>query len=486
MIMSHRFAAIVRTILAYGLVFRMATTAQKCPMEMWVFDTIIRCNNNTLPNALGTIYADGDCHSTELKDAETADYMDLFPGNYRAVCTSEGKIRFLDSGCVSETCTSRNSSHSDASTCDRNADTTSSLYSRLGVPEYIVQDTTKASVGGYYTCLRLQDWEEGATVTFVLFGDCSQSDCRRDGWTEGAESPAGETSNSPAPTRAPAAASTPAQPLTTALPTITPIDDPTGAPAEGPSTATTTESPIGSLSTHAEPPPSETVTPRPASRPNANQKAITGNTTLTLRLTPMTTELNEATSLPYWESRTREHITESATRTGIAILELTLSDVAQSLISVRRQARRELQQSSLLLDFGVSMRYLSSSTDVPSVAEIVNGAFDAEPDRLKYLRRFGNAEPFNLVESVSVSVDGVPPVGIGAVKSAESGNKNGALTGIGVGAAVLVMAIAGLLYHKRSLFDANRGQLRRNTRSEEATLGSTTVASSYVQRNRQA
>jgi hypothetical protein len=480
-------------------------------MEIWVFDTITRCNDTQPPNALGTMYADGACHSVVVKDSESADDIDLFPGNYRAVCTSEGKIRFLDSGCASETCTST-SLNSDVSTCDRNTGTTSSLYSRLNVPEYIVQDKSEASVGGYYTCLRLQG-ADSTTVTFVVFGDCSQSDCQE---SEGTDSPAGGTESSPAPTRAPAVVSTteptnegstleptgtsvstespvraptpnevpttlapvtaapitappntePAQPTTTtASPTITPIDDPTDAPVEEPS-ATTTESPIESTpspveggdtprpSTDAAPTPAETVTPKPASRPSASsptsEKAMTGSTTLTLRLSPMTTKLDEATSLLFWETRTKEQITESANATGITVLELTFSNVAQSLNGARRQTRRLLQQSSLLLDFGVSMKYLSSKSDV-SVAEIVNGAFDSETDRLKYLRRFGNTEPFNLVESVAVLVDGATPADIGdgsAVKSPESSN-NGTLTGIGVGAAVLVMVVVGLLYHKR-------------------------------------
>jgi hypothetical protein len=79
-------------------------TAQNCPIEIWVFDKIIRCNNDMqLPNALGIIYADRDCHTVKAKNSGMAGDVDLLPGNYCATCTDDGSVLFLDSGCADHT-----------------------------------------------------------------------------------------------------------------------------------------------------------------------------------------------------------------------------------------------------------------------------------------------------------------------------------------------------------------------------------------------
>ena len=39
--------------------------AENCAMSLWVFDTLDRCNTINPPNAVGTVYADGQCRTVE-------------------------------------------------------------------------------------------------------------------------------------------------------------------------------------------------------------------------------------------------------------------------------------------------------------------------------------------------------------------------------------------------------------------------------------
>jgi hypothetical protein len=481
MTMSRRVNAIVRTS---GMVARIAM-AQKCPIDMWVFATITTCNSTQPPNALGTIYADGDCHSIDVKDSEPTDDIDLFPGNYRAVCTSEGRIRFLDSGCANETCTST-SLYSDVSTCDRNNSLTASLYARLDPPEYPLLDKELASTVGYYTCSRLQGWEE-ITVSFVLFGDCSREDCQVD-----------RTFNVSAPTSSAALTSTP----TAGIPTHTTFEPTTGgsripvdpnarqrttspkAPVSTPTTkkanTTPTIAPTARLPSDTDvvpslPLPASTPVAIPTSTLQVNKRATSN---AVMRLSPMSREF-DARSLSLWETITKQHITDSADGAGlgITILEFTFADIKQSVGNSTIVTRRQLQQGTLLLEFGITMRYsLMKNRRAPSLADIVIDAFDSELERFKYLRRFGSTQPFNLVDTVSVSMDGISATTEGKPSSVVSRKLDWA--GIVIGVFVPVSVAMGL-------FVAYRSRKRRNTRTEEATLCSTTESSSYLQRQHQ-
>ena len=105
-------------------------------MSLWVFDTLDRCNTINPPNAVGTIYADGQCRTIETSATDT-DY-DLFPGNYKAYCTADGLIRFHESGCIEDTCSS--TSFADDAVCTRDSSKIAALYSRLDPPEYVVRN----------------------------------------------------------------------------------------------------------------------------------------------------------------------------------------------------------------------------------------------------------------------------------------------------------------------------------------------------------
>jgi len=144
-------------------------------MSLWVFDTLDRCNTITPANAVGTIYANGECQTIETSTAIDSPEYALFPGNYRAFCTTEGLIRFHESGCIEPTCSVTTGFEDNGTVCSRDASKISALYSHLAPPEYIVQDVGDTSPEGLYTCLRLMD--SGINVTFVVFGDCSDPGC---------------------------------------------------------------------------------------------------------------------------------------------------------------------------------------------------------------------------------------------------------------------------------------------------------------------
>jgi hypothetical protein len=173
-----------RLILFFFLLPLLVTYSQNCPLQIWVYDALEKCENVNPPNAVGTLYADGTCRTMETTTAAaaaivgTTDYG-LLPGTYKATCTKEGKIRFSDSGCLTETCAvpaGGSGSNSDGIICQRDFQFAGALFSRFDPPEYIVQDEENANANGFFTCSKLAGSDDNpVTVTFAIFGNCSST-----------------------------------------------------------------------------------------------------------------------------------------------------------------------------------------------------------------------------------------------------------------------------------------------------------------------
>jgi hypothetical protein len=101
--MRFVFTAILQLLL---LSARLQVVARaNCQMSIWVFDSYDNCYAQQAPNTDGVIYADGQCHTVQTDSSTGSSNYALLPGTYRAECTSGGKIRFLDSGCLDSQCT---------------------------------------------------------------------------------------------------------------------------------------------------------------------------------------------------------------------------------------------------------------------------------------------------------------------------------------------------------------------------------------------
>jgi hypothetical protein len=144
-------------------------SGQNCPLTLWVFPNIANCNSFDDPTSIGTIYADGECH--------TLDDDMLFPGNYAAECTSDGSINFIHSGCLSDTCAVSGS----GDICDADSSATASLYGSYQVNRP-VQDPGSIS-SQTYSCFFIKGGISNELyVSFLVYGDCSKSaGCQIDG-----------------------------------------------------------------------------------------------------------------------------------------------------------------------------------------------------------------------------------------------------------------------------------------------------------------
>ena len=381
------------------------TGAQNCEMSMWVFDTLDRCNRTDPPNAVGTIYADGQCRTVETDASPESSEYALFPGNYRAECTSDGKLSLTESGCIDSTC-SATSLDTDA-VCDRDNSLIAALYSRLQPPIFALQSPELATPAALYTCLRLLG--SGINVTFVVFGDCSNPGCA----VVGEPLPPVSPPPPPPPTPAPVApVPAPTVPPTTEAPVESPVTDPptdeptfnpTPAPAETPTTKEPTAEPTGAPTsaplaegsptrTPVEPTTSEPTALAPTSPDNGNviSDKIVG---VGLRYTSMESTLppgaNDTTGLSLWEFATTKQIRDQSEASGITVVNITLSNVSQKLLpSNSTPSNRVLQQDdeqSLEIFFDLEMTYSRADPPPPTLDTIFSNAFDTEADRNNYL-----------------------------------------------------------------------------------------------------
>jgi len=205
-----------------------------CSMTIYAYRLEGQCNTPP-PDAVGTIYADGQCRTVVTNTTGN-----LLPGNYRAECTAGGKIRFVESDCVYDTC-SLPAIDDGTGLCERKFNTISSLYR---TSEYDVEEKNATS----FTCTKLNNTAfDGVDVTFVVFGDCSDPGCLVNGVVNPlppTESPTISPSAlpSPSPTKKPSPTSSPSDnpsPRPTEPPTRRPVPAPTPRPTGRPVPAPT-------------------------------------------------------------------------------------------------------------------------------------------------------------------------------------------------------------------------------------------------------
>jgi hypothetical protein len=142
-----------------------------CQMGILVFDDLNFCSQDaSLATAAAFVVADGQCRAAFSVTTLPSDpEYSLLPGNYRAECMNSTAVRFLESGCISDQCST--TSLAQGATCARNNSIASSLYSRATPPEY----RTYSGFDPSYTCTSLSGSD--VAVAFVIFGDCSAPAC---------------------------------------------------------------------------------------------------------------------------------------------------------------------------------------------------------------------------------------------------------------------------------------------------------------------
>ena len=189
-----------------------------CPMTLWVFSNVNDCEQIQPAESMGTIYADGQCHTLK-KDRATNLTQPLFPGSYAAECTADGDLHFLHSGCLSNTC--EVSSLVDGAVCDADYSSISTLFVTNPFDRPVQDPGT--SFDGSYSCYFITGGTANdLSVAFAVFGDCSAAGCQVDG----VAAPTAPTSRPVAPpTRLPIAS------------TNVPISSPTNAPVPAPTSA---------------------------------------------------------------------------------------------------------------------------------------------------------------------------------------------------------------------------------------------------------
>jgi len=467
------------------------TGAQDCEMSMWVFDTLDRCNRTDPPNAVGTIYADGQCRTVETDASSgTPDYA-LFPGNYRAECTSDGKLSLTESGCIDSIC-SVTSLDSDA-VCDRDNSQIAALYSRLEPPIFALQSPALATPGALYTCLRLLG--NGINVTFVVFGDCSNPGCAVVG------EPRPPVAPPPPPTPAPVApvpaptdfptTEAPVESPVTDPPTDEPTFDPTPAPAETPTTkeptaeptGTPTSAPLAEGAPTRTPSTSEPTVLAPPSPDNGNviSDKIVG---VGLRYFPMFSTLppgaNDETGLSLWEFATTKQIRDQSEASGITVMNITLSNVSQKLLpSNSTPSNRMLQQDEeqlLEILFDLEMMYSRADPPPPTLDTIFTNAFDTEADRNNYLLKLTRADDPDFEELLVISIasngEDEQPAPVGNTGGGSGGGSNAPIIAGAIVGVVVASVIAGFFVfrHRKKTKDINQpSSLDFKSRTKEET-----------------
>ena len=182
-----------------------------CPLEMHVFADSGDCNAQNTADAVGTIIPDNTCRSTQV---ESGSATELLPGNYRAQCTSDGRVAIYESGCLDSSCSSSNNNgNSNSSICDRQLDE-ASLYSRLSPPIFRIQSPDT----GFVSCFVLKSANEQYQVVFYIYGDCEPCASTSSVNVTNSTSPSVSSSSTPRPT-----------PRPTLRPTVAVTLEPTGA-----------------------------------------------------------------------------------------------------------------------------------------------------------------------------------------------------------------------------------------------------------------
>jgi len=177
-----------------------------CTLSIMAYETLEQCTGG-LPNplAMGTILPDGTCRTVAGSDSSS----NLLPGNYRAECEANGEVRFLESGCTTNTCDPENA------LCTQDTTVASYLYSATDNPVWPVFRGDE----DFFDCTTINS--SSVSVAFVIIGDCDPN-CSSGGPSE-PTAPAPEPAPAPAPVPAPVPVPTPVP-----VPATVPAPMPTG------------------------------------------------------------------------------------------------------------------------------------------------------------------------------------------------------------------------------------------------------------------
>jgi hypothetical protein len=460
MMMTMRRRSVLYSALLFHLIIAVCY-GQNCPMQIWVYDTLERCDNVDPPNAVGTVYADGGCHTIETDEpVGTTDYA-LFPGSYKASCTSEGKIRFTDSGCMSDTCAVPGGSDG---ICLRDFQLTGALFSRLDPPEYVVQQEKNADAGGFFTCFKLiGSVDNPVTVTFVIFGNCGTCD------PSAPATPSIPAVPTPAPLVPTAPFALPSAPFAwgTRRPSVAPVRQPvsgkptTKAPTVAP-TATPTDTPTFAPVIAGEPtrPP---VTPAPVTsapskapvltttKPVEGQVGLTTSETISvaLDLSPMTALMSEGAKAVFEDAAKKQIAAKSPSVRSVKLVKLN-----QSLHSKTNHNQGSSggtihagADSSLRVSFDLVLEYLGHDA---KALEIFLNAFGTDTARNGLLLQLvQNNTEFAMLRLIEIS--GGAPSGNGDGSTTSSSHPALLAGGIGAAATILMLllGVAGCVVRRK-------------------------------------
>lgn len=401
-------------------------SSQDCPLKIWAYTSTQLCNEGVTPNASGVIYADGQCHSVQSEISSNDPLFSLLPGNYKAACTVDGRVRFEQSGCTNGNCTSYTVG---ADMCLRDFASVSSLYSRLKIPEYKVVNSTIIEDQSLVSCSTLNG--TNLTVTFTIIGDCSAPSCAIHYY-----------SNSTSPTN---------------------VAPTTGVPSSVQITPSPTFLPTELMLSTAEPTLSVELTPQPTTPfPTSAVTVSDESDSEPTRVPTMTTSLGITSPEPTvayrtemisvsmllgeisgviandasvaWEQVTTEHIRRSAIVEGYTVGRITTNRITQELLNDESQiisvstiasiapandTNRQLSDDkdrSVRMYFDVTMTFPESTPDTVTTARVFREAFDTETKRIKYIVQLVNTNDLTFadVKYMQILDDGsimMPPTG---------------------------------------------------------------------------
>jgi hypothetical protein len=407
---------------------------QQCSLRMRVFQDYGTCPQNPAsPLSEATIYADKTCHTVE-----TSTNADLFPGTYVAECLSDGRVEFTMSGCISSDC----APSSGSSICDQNKTTVAQGYSLVDPNNYQVYDPASEESG--YTCTYLT-WQVGANifnVSFVVFGNCTTSECQ-------GGSPAPSPVSTPSPSTNPTG--------TTDPPSVAPV---TEQPMQNPTETEVTDSPSVDTSPPTTAPAETTNTPTKPPITTSEPSVTTWKPSfssiitdrvgfLSLVLTEMSGRLENGAEKLEWQNITAAHIESFYHDENVQNLFVNITISQQTTPS--GGSRRHLANSSILtIDFDAELAYGGEKVDG---VMLIASSFDSDQDLTAYIDRLQaeNDVTYKNLDTVELLDDGMP-----LTVSASSEDNLGIIIGAAVGGGVVVLGLVTFLFLKKKKAVKNR------------------------------
>ncbi|KAI2501471.1 hypothetical protein MHU86_12986 [Fragilaria crotonensis] len=257
--------------------------------------------------------------------------------------------------------------------------------------------------------------------------------------------PVTEPPTTAAPTTEPPTTEPPTTELpTTGSPTIAPSVLPvTDQPTKKPTTEKpTTEKPTGSRTdepSNSEPTKSPTPAPSRAPRPTTPAEPLNGVTMVLVGITAL-----NADSIAAWEKTTTEYIesfyddVSNARDVGASNVVTTISLTNQATVTRRLLWGRSLQSSGgqVQLTYNQELSFTAQNDKVTS-ADVAAGPFDTSSRRTEYVVTLRNSGDEGLSKVVSAEEVVVPET----KSTSSSGLSTGAIAGIAVGGAIVLMLL---------------------------------------------